>query len=279
MSALARRVRLALRESERQRTYVNTLPPEAFDHPTACSRWVVRDLLAHLVMATGFQTSMMRRGLQGDPSPPEGLPVAGALRAPAVTDLVHHLTIATQQQVGDQLFPAFHAAYEEIDQFLARLDVADGEKLCYHPGALVPVSGFVDLRLMELYVHGWDLRSRLEPPAHLPPESWPVLFDLLPHFLGYMVVPAAQEAAERRYRFALTERGATACDLVVAGGTLRLEAAGLTPAQVTVACDPETFLLLMWGRLAWETAVADGHISIAGDHRLAADFGRWYRGF
>jgi uncharacterized protein (TIGR03083 family) len=279
MSALASRVRLALTESERQRTYVNTLPPEAFDIPTACSQWVVSDLLAHLVLATGFQTSMMRRGLEGDTSPPEGLPVAGALRAPVVTDLVHQLTMATKQQVGELLVPAFNAAYDEIDQFLARLDASDGDNLCYHPGALIPVSGFVDLRLMELYVHGWDMRSRLQPPAHLPPESWPVLLDLLPHFLGYMVVPASQEAEAQRYRFTLTERVADARDVVAAGGTIRLEAAGQTPAQVTVTCDTETLLLLMWGRLAWETAVADGQIYIEGDHRLAADFGRWYRGF
>jgi len=279
MSVFAHRVQLALTESTRQQAYVQALPPAALDHPTACSRWVVRDLLAHLVMATGFQTSMMRRGLQGDSSPPEGLPLVGALQAPVVTELVHHLMLATKQQVGAQLLPAFHAAYAEMDQFLARLDISDGDALCYHPGALIPVSGFVDLRLMELYVHGWDLRSRLEPPAHLPPESLPVLLDLLPHFLGYMVVPALQEAEGRRYRFAVTECGAAARDLVVAGGTLRLKAAGSTRADVTVTCDPETFLLLMWGRLAWETAVADGHISIAGDHRLAADFGRWYRGF
>ena len=160
-----------------------------------------------------------------------------------------------------------------------RLDAADGDKLCYHPGTLIPVCRFVDPRLMELYVHGWDMRSRLDPPAHLPSESWPVLLDLLPQFLGYMVVPASQEAEGRRYRFAVTERIADARDLVVAGGTLRLEAAHPTPAQVTVACDTETFLLLMWGRLAWETAIADGRVSLEGDHSLAADFGRWYRGF
>jgi uncharacterized protein (TIGR03083 family) len=279
MSSFASRVQLALAESARQKTYVNTLSPEAFDQPTACSRWAVSDLMAHLVMATGFQTSMMRRGLQGDPSPPEGLPAAGALRAPAVTELVHQLMLATKQQVGEQLLPAFNAAYDEIDQFLARLDASDGDKLCYHPGALVPVSGFVDLRLMELYVHGWDMRSRFEPPAPLPPESWPVLLDLLPHFLGYMVVPASQEAEERRYRFAVTEGVADARDVVVAGGTLRLEAASPTRPQVTFTCDTETFLLLMWGRLAWDTAIADGRVSLEGDHRLAADFGRWYRGF
>jgi hypothetical protein len=186
--------------------------------------------------------------------------------------------MATKQQLGEQLLPAFNATYEEIDQFLASLDASDGDKLCYHPGALITVSGFVDLRLMELYVHGWDMRSRLESSVHLPSESWPVLLDLLPHFLGYMVVPTSQAAA-RRYRFALTERVADARDVVVAGGTIRLEAAGQTPAQVTFACDTETFLLLMWGRLALETAVADGQVSIAGDRCLAADFGRWYKGF
>jgi uncharacterized protein (TIGR03083 family) len=187
--------------------------------------------------------------------------------------------MATKQQVGEQLLPAFHAAYDEIDQFLARLDTADGDTLCYHPGAPVPISGFVDLRLMELYVHGWDMRSKLEPPTHLPPESWPVLLDLLPHFLTYMVVPAAQEAEGRRYRFVLTEDVTDARDVVVDSGSLRLEVVGQNPAQVTLTCDTETFLLLMWGRLAWETAMAEGHVSIEGDHRLAADFGRWYKGF
>jgi uncharacterized protein (TIGR03083 family) len=187
--------------------------------------------------------------------------------------------MATKQQLGEQLLPAFNAAYDEIDQFLASLDASDGDKLCYHPGALIPVSGFVDLRLMELYVHGWDMRSRLDPPAPLPPESWPVLLDLLPQFLGYMVVPATQEAEGRRYRFALTAPVADARDVVVEGGTIRLEAAGQTPAQATFTCDTETFLLLMWGRLGLETAVADGQVSIAGDRRLAADFGRWYKGF
>jgi uncharacterized protein (TIGR03083 family) len=187
--------------------------------------------------------------------------------------------LATKQKLGEQLLPAFNAAYEEIDQFLARLDASDGDKPCYHPGAIVPVSGFVNLRLMELYVHGWDMRSRLEAPAHLPPESWPVLLDLLPQFLGYMVVPASQEAEGRRYRFVLTERVTDARDVVVADGALRLEAANQTRAQVTVACDTETFLLLMWGRLSLETAITEGQVSIEGDRRLAADFGRWYKGF
>lgn len=116
-------------------------------------------------------------------------------------------------------------------------------------------------------------------PRLLPPESWPVLLDLLPQFLGYMVVPALQEAEGRHYRFAVTERVTDGRDVVIAGGTLRLEAAGQTPAQVTFACGTETFLLLMWGRLAWETAIADSQVSIEGDHNLAADFGRWDKGF
>jgi uncharacterized protein (TIGR03083 family) len=249
------------------------------EKPTACSRWLVSDLIAHLVLATDFQTNMMRRGLQGDTSPPEGLPEAGALRAPMVTDVVHQLTMATKQQLGNQLLPAFNAAYEAIDQFLASLDASDGDKLCYHPGALIPVSGFVDLRLMELYVHGWDMRSKLDPPAYLPSESWPALLDLLPHFLPYMVVPNSREADGRRYRFAVTEQVTDTYDMVIAGGTLHLERAGQTAVQVTFACDTETFLRLMWGRLALDTAIANGQITLEGDRRLAADFASWYKGF
>jgi len=230
-------------------------------------------------MATGFQTNMIRRGLQGDTSPPDGLPDAGAFRAPVVADVVHQLMVATKEQLGDQLLSAFNATYDEMDALLASLGPSDWNQPCYHPGAVIPVSGFVNLRLMELYVHGWDMRSRLEPTVHLPPESWPVLLDLLPHFLSYMVVPTSEDPQSLCYRFVLSENMANSTDLVVADGTICLMAAGHSSAHATFACDTETFLLLMWGRLAFDTAIAEGRLSITGNHSPAADFGRWYKGF
>lgn len=230
-------------------------------------------------MATGFQTNMIRRGLQGDTSPPDGLPDAGAFRAPVVADVVHQLMVATKEQLGDQLLSAFNATYDEMDALLASLGPSDWNQPCYHPGAVIPVRGFVNLRLMELYVHGWDMRSRLEPTVHLPPESWPVLLDLLPHFLSYMVVPTSEDPQSLCYRFVLSENMANSTDLVVADGTICLMAAGHSSAHATFACDTETFLLLMWGRLAFDTAIAEGRLSITGNHSPAADFGRWYKGF
>lgn len=72
---------------------------------------------------------------------------------------------------------------------------------------------------------------------------------------------------------------ANSTDLVVADGTIRLMAAGHISAHATFAGDTETFLLLMWGRLAFDTAIAEGRLSITGNQSLAADFGRWYKGF
>ena len=63
-----------------------------------------------------------------------------------------------------------------------------------------------------------------------------------------------------RYRFVVTGLGPSKPDLVVEGNTLRIEDAGDTPARVTIHCDTETFVLLVYGRLNLEAALASGRL-------------------
>jgi hypothetical protein len=57
-----------------------------------------------------------------------------------------------------------------------------------------------------------------------------------------------------------------------------LEAVGKTPADVTVRCDGETFVLLMYGRIRAPEAVSQGRMTFEGDAELAAAFSQRFQG-
>ena len=56
-----------------------------------------------------------------------------------------------------------------------------------------------------------------------------------------------------RYRFVVTGLGPSKPDIVVERNTLRMEDAG-DAARVTMRCDTETYVLLVYGRLDLEAA-------------------------
>ena len=65
-------VKLIIAESERLTQYLTTLPPKAWRTSSACERWEVRDVVAHLAMETEGYTDVIARSVQGDASPPAG---------------------------------------------------------------------------------------------------------------------------------------------------------------------------------------------------------------
>ena len=132
---------------------------------------------------------------------------------------------------------------------------------------------------MELVIHGCDIRSKLESEAHLEPESLPVFMDLLPRFVNVMLRPEPPTVAPARLRFELSAPIAKASDIVVDGSTASLDGASTAAPDVTFNCDPEAFVLVMWGRESCDSAIADGRAAVDETNPLAAEFGRWATSF
>ena len=81
--------------------------------------------------------------------------------------------IARRQHLGDQVLTFFTSATERLHHLLSGLGPQEWDLPCYHryhPNRIRPVRSFVDLWMRELAMHGWDIRSRLEPSAHLSTE-------------------------------------------------------------------------------------------------------------
>jgi hypothetical protein len=61
-------------------------------------------------------------------------------------------------------------------------------------------------------------------------------------------------------------------DAVVTEEQQYLEVASKDEAQVTIRCGGETFILLMYGRLQPDAAIAEGRVTFEGGQQLATAF-------
>jgi uncharacterized protein (TIGR03083 family) len=272
------RIQLAQATSAQLRQYLHTLPSEAWRRPSACQHWEVRDVVGHLILVAEFYLGVISRGLQGDPSPPAGFPPAGTANAASWAALFDPMSVARRESLEDRLLATFTAASDQLHQLLTRCSPQAWETLCYHAVSLLPVRMFVDLWLTELVMHGWDIRSRFEPEAHLVSESLPAFLELIPGVLQWAFWPGARRSTPARYRFEVTGPIPLKADIVVEGDRARLEPVEAAQANVTFHCAAEPFVLLLYGRLTLPQAIAAGHIAAAGEMDLIPVFAQWFQG-
>ncbi len=258
-------------ESARLLEYFKGLSEEDWATQSACDAWSNADVVAHMTMAVDMFSGNIERGANGDSSPPEGM------GPPEETDLVGRMAanaaraVAMRESLGATLVEAFGQNCDRLSNLLARMGPYDWEKQCYHPASYLTVRRYLILRLAEMTVHEWDIRSRLEPSAKLPDAVAPALVELLPGFVvGRFFQPGASIASPSRFRFSLTDGGSY--DIVAGGGELGMEPSTSDGADVTFACDGSTFALLAYGRYTVESAVAAGKMTVEGDRALVERF-------
>jgi len=283
MDTFADRIKLLESESERIKQYFHALSPEALRQPSACTQWQVQDVVAHLIGVAETYASSVSRGLQGDTAPlPGRLPAGQGTAALAATGIAQR-SIAARESLGDQLLSAFDATNDRLNGLLAALRPQERTILCYHPGGMVAAQHFIDLRLKELAVHEWDVRAGLEPEAHLSAASLPAILTTISAAIAsgslrwaFWTGPTLSTPV--RYRFVVSGQGPSKSDIVVDGAMLRMADAGGTTANVTWHCDTETYVLLVYGRLNLESAIASGRLVLEGERALGIAFGQWFRG-
>ena len=258
-------------ESARLLEYFRGLSPSDWEGQSACEAWNNADVVAHMTMAVDMFSANIERGANGDSSPPEGM------GPPQETDLAARMaanatrTIAMRESLGDTLVDAFAQNCEKLDALMAGMGPEDWEKQCYHPASYLSVRRYLILRLAEMAIHEWDIRSRLEGSAALPDAVAPTLMELMPGFVvGRLFQPGEGIASPSRFRFNLTDGGSY--DIVAGGGEPRMEDSSGDATDVTFACSGSTFALLAYGRLTVEGALATGDLTVEGDRELAAQF-------
>lgn len=278
MDAIKDQVLLIRLESEQLSGYLGTLPEEAWRKESACDRWTVADVVAHICFGAQFYERCISRGLQGDTGPPNGFPPPGQGGPGIMGEMITQGAIGLRKTLGDQLLPTFDATSGQLHRLVSGLSPEDWNASCYHPAGLLPASVFLTLRLFELALHGWDIRSSFDPKAQPSSKSLSYVMGLVTSACRDFVKPSADEAVSGRFRFELYGPIAGNHDLVVAEGVSRLETGSSSTPGAVLRCDTGSFALLMTGRLAFEAAVSDGRLFIVDGTQLPKDFNDWFKG-
>jgi uncharacterized protein (TIGR03083 family) len=285
MSTQAECVKVVQTESERLKQYLAALPANAWTTPSACTLWEVRDVVAHLSGAANNYTRFITRAQQGNTSPPEGAPdpsIFKTLSQEERRQLAMRFAqgpIANRERLGNDLPSVFGQAWDQFHHLLVTLNTQDWHKPCYNALGIIPVHSLVHAGVFELAIHGWDIRSALEPSAHLSPDVLAAIVDFFAACPHWFFFPDARLPTPIRYRFAFTGVLSKQWDIVVEGDTVHMApAAEAIPANATFACERETFALMMCGRIGFDAALRDKRVIPTGDMTVVEAFKKWFQG-
>lgn len=164
------RVEALRSEYEQLERHLRALDASGLAAPTACEGWSAADVAAHLAWNARLYVRSLGMGLAGEAPPP---PPPGSGGAPKITPgFVRDRSIEVREKLGDGLLDNFE---EHNTAFIAMLDALD-------PGVrdtlsvpflndTIPLRRLIGLRINEVALHSWDVRSPADPGAALTQDA------------------------------------------------------------------------------------------------------------
>ena len=273
MTEIEQRVAVAKRLAANIRDYLGELTPGQWELPSACAEWQVRDVVSHLLGGAERQAESMARGRAGDSNPPSGF----VPPEPAVLSANNaQRDIDRRDELAGGILEAFDASYallhNEFDEFVE----GSWDTLCWHMrrGAMSAAS-YVELRIQELAIHDWDIRSAFEPGAGLDPACVPILLDMSPRWLGMCFRPSTPLPKPVTYGFDL---GSEHYRMTVTGDTFQMDPGDAPSADLLLSATGEQYLLFTYGRLTAADGVSSGKLKVQGDMAHLDQFEVWFKG-
>ena len=195
--------------------FLHTLPDDVWRDPdvfaSACGEWKVADVVTHLITVAGMKTMSVQRAIRGSSSPPMGY--KRKLAEERFQELV-----GLREAFYEDIFYEFNASCLRLNSLLVSLEPEQYGLPAWHPATVMDVSRLIELRLMELAVHAWDIRYGFDRSAKINPVAIPFLKGWLPNWLRWSFRPPADLEGGVRFRFDLTDADGEAHDLVCEGG-------------------------------------------------------------
>ena len=218
-------------------------PPEAWERPTACTNWQVRDLVGHLVDTTEsyFVAFDAARG-KGEVDPAYGLP-GMASRADAQAR-------AFRSVPQTELLERAQSDFAKMAGILEGLGPDDWTGFVvphFYMGPL-PAFFYPTFQLMDYGVHSWDIREGTGLAHGLSAE----VADLLVPFMfglwqGLAAIPEGTAPGELGIRIT---SGANAGDtqVRVSADGLAFQPGDVSDLPTVIEFDPASFVLTVFGR-------------------------------
>jgi len=273
ITEIEHRVEVAKRLAANIRKYLGELTPEQWELPSACAEWQVRDVVSHLIGGAERQAESMERGRGGDSNPPAGFvpPEPAALSATNA-----QRDIDRRNEMAGHFLESFDASYEKLHHEFDEFSKGSWETLAWHVrrGAMTGAA-FVELRIQELALHDYDIRSAFQPNAGLDPDCVPVLVDMSPRWLGMCFRPSAKLPKPVVYGF---DVGSENYRMIVTGDAFEMVSGDAPQADLSLSATGEQYLLFTYGRLTADDGIHLGRLSVKGDTFHLDQFEVWFKG-
>jgi len=229
-----------------------------WDRATDCPGWTVRDQLSHMI-----GTESMLAGRSAPPPAPEGLT--------HVHNPIGQMNEAWVEARRARPGPELLAEFDELTAArLAGLRAMTDEQLVTpgpSPIGTVPYAVFMDVRVMDCWVHEQDIRRAVDQPGHLEGPAVDAALRRFGSSLGFVV--AKRAGAPDGTEVVVDLRGASArCFAVAVHDGRAAETEPGPEPTVRVVTDVETYACLVSGRWTAERALGEGRVSLEGDTSL-----------
>jgi uncharacterized protein (TIGR03083 family) len=250
----------AIRElSEALATDLQGLSPAAWNGPTNCSPWRVRELAAHVVSSGEGFVANIRQGLAGSVEPPAGNAQRQA-----------ELAAADAQSLAR----ALQAITADFSRLYDGLQDEQLSAICFHRRGNRSVRWYAAHRLAEVAFHAWDLRLSL---GHQPELDEQVAALLLPTLLEsnaprtYAAGLTPQRGRGERYLLAVVDDPLAHWLVQIDPDKLVAERTD-APADLTITGSASTLALLIYGRQDLPSLAQSGAVKLDGDQALTEPF-------
>lgn len=256
--------RLHVRAAEDLAGYLRSLPAEAWEGPTACTEWTVRQLAAHVAGANMRYAGIAHRALDSPSEPKTDNGKAGA--QPLDLDSLS----------ADQLLDTLVANTHDFQNMVGRATPDQLRQMAQLPFGSFPLWTVATIVAIENVVHNWDAHAGREPQARIP-VSWSVPVARAMPGWAPALASGDRAGAEGTYLFEVGDG--------VGPVTLQIQSDGVTiaPGQtgdpdVTLHLTSDQYIRLLWGRLNVLEAVQAGALRTDGDPSRAAQLNKVFAG-
>jgi len=236
------------------------LDDKDWERPTDCPGWTVKDQVSHMI---GTESMLLRR-----PSPPAVDPET-APHAKSPSGLINEAWVAARRGNSPaQVRAEFREVTEERLQALQAMSDQELAAPTKSPVGEVPYAEFMNVRVMDCWVHEQDIRRAVGRPGALDGTTAQVSLGRFAGSLGYVVGKRA--AAPEGTSVVVELQGPNAQTLAVTVSDGRARPTQPPPDQPTVRLEmsTETYACLSAGRWSSDEVLADGKVKMAGDNEL-----------
>jgi uncharacterized protein (TIGR03083 family) len=235
---------------------------DAWDGPTNCPPWWVRDIAAHVVSSGEGFVASIRRGLAGSVEPP-GNP-EDRHRRQAQLESADPATIARELEVVTNDFVGLYDGLTE--QQLSTI--------CFHRRGNRSIRWYAAHRLAEVAFHSWDLQFSL---GRAPRLDETVAALLLPTLLEsnaprtYAAGLTPERGRGERYGLAVMDDPAANWLVTIDPDALSAQRGG-GPADLTITASAADLAMLVYGRTDLPTQSRTGAVHLNGNPALVDRF-------